>query len=72
MKYNEAQQTERVSTSIGSIAFSAEILVLIALAKLAGPMLAVLWAGMIIWGVIADHRNVAALADAADESKATK
>lgn len=60
---NEKQQLERVANGAGSTAFSLEILVLIALAKFAGPVLAILWAVLILLGCITHYFAVEKLAD---------
>lgn len=63
MKYNEAQHREIMSDGVGSLSLSLEVLVLIALAKLAGPILAVVWVGLCVWGAVLHYRRVSALED---------
>ncbi len=63
MKYNEAQQKEQIANGVGSLSLSLEVLVLIALAKLAGPILAIVWVGLCVWGAVLHYRNVTALAE---------
>ena len=61
-KFNEAQQKERAAHGIGSIAFALVLIVLIALAKLAGPVLAILWAVVSVIGGVAHYKQVMSLA----------
>ena len=67
---NEAQQRERISHGVSSMALALDVLVLIALAKLAGPVFAIVWLGLSVIGGIAHYKTVKSLA--ITMSKSTK
>lgn len=70
MFMNEAQQRERIAHGVGSLAFALDVLVLIALAKLVGPVSAILWIGLSVVGGICHYKTVKSLA--ITMSKSTK
>lgn len=70
MTMNEAQQRERIAHGVGSIGFALDVLVLIALAKFAGPVFAIVWLGLSVIGGIAHYKTVKSLA--ITMSKSTK
>ena len=72
MKYNEAQQTERIANGLGTIAFGIDILILIVLANfvpIAGPFLALGWFVLICVGAKAHYNHVKTLADPPTEAE---
>lgn len=71
MKYNEAQQKERMANGLSSIAFGIDVLILIALAKfvpIVGGILALGWFVLICVGAKAHYDHVKSLADAPSEA----
>ena len=72
MKYNKAQQTERIANGLGTIALGMDVLILIALAKfvpIVGPILALGWFVLICISAKAHYNHVKTLADPPTEKE---
>ncbi len=69
MKFNEAQQKERIANGVASLALAADVGVLIVLVSVFGWIAGGVWAALSTWGAVLHYRNVEELADPATEKE---
>ena len=68
MKYNEAQQKERIANSLGTLATGIDVLILIVLGKFVSPLIALVWFVIMCVAAKAHYDHLKTLADAPSEA----
>ena len=69
MKFNEAQQKERIANGVASMKTALDIGVLIALVAVSGWIAGGVWVALCTWGAIIHYRTVEELASVPTEKE---